>query len=95
MSKDKNRKNYAEIYLKQANDIGFSIKTSGSVEQIGNAILTLHAWFISEYIDKEKVADYLLYCMNSLKRKSNKETIQCVEVDLDELMKQMGGKDNG
>lgn len=83
----------AEIHLKQVDDIGFSLKTSGTAKDLGEAIMSLQAWFISEYIDPKQHAEYLVYIIESLNRKTKKDTIKSFEIDIKNLLKQMGGKE--
>jgi hypothetical protein len=71
----KEKKVKAEIHLKQVDDVGFSLKTSGTTKDIGEAILSLQAWFITEHIDPKQHSDYLLYVLESLNRKNKKEAI--------------------
>lgn len=91
MSK-KEKKLQAEIHLKQVNDLGFSLKTSGTPKDIGEAIMSLQAWFITEYIEPKLQSDYLIYIIESLNRKIKKDTIKSLEVNLEELLNQLGGK---
>lgn len=93
MAKKEKKEIKAEIHLKQVDDVGFSLKTSGTAKDIGEAILSLQAWFITEHIDQKQHSDYLIYILESLNRKTKKDTIKSIEFDLKELLKQLGGKE--
>ena len=89
----KEEKLQAEIHLKQIDGTGFSLKTSGTAKDLGEAIISLQAWFISEYIDPKQRAEYLIYIIEALNRKAKENTIKSIEIDIENLLKQMGGKE--
>lgn len=88
----KKRKLQVEIHLKQMDEIGYTIKTAGTPKDLGDAIMSLQAWFIAEYIDPKQRVEYLIHIMESLNRKTQKNTIKSFEIDMESLLKQMGGK---
>lgn len=88
----KKEKEVTEIHLKQHDGLGFSLRTIGTPQTIGDAIMSLYAWYITEHIRPEKQHEYLLHTLESLTRKIEKDTIKTIEVDLEGLLEQLGGK---
>lgn len=89
-----------KIHLEQKSDIGYTLETAGSVEDLGEAILSLQAWFISEFIEPEKHSEFLIYMLESIKRKLKTDSIRSIDTTsreefdkiIDEVMERLGGK---
>ena len=76
-----------EIHLTQYKDQGYALETSGTPEDLGEAVLSLLAWFIKEFIIPEKQSDFILCTIDSIKRKLDTASIKSVEVHKDTLEK--------
>lgn len=90
--KKKQNKNKVEIHLQQRDEIGFLLKTQGTPEDLNNAIISLLAWYATEYIKPESYTKYLMYVLNDLKRKLDTRSIYAMSFDITDLFEQMGGK---
>lgn len=86
-----------EIHLTQYKK-GYTLETTGTPEELGDAVLSLLAWFIKEFIIPEKQDAFILKTIESVKRKLDTDSIQSVEVEkenleanIEKILKDLGG----
>lgn len=91
--KKENRR--TEIHLVEHSDKCFALEASGNAQTLDNAIISLHAWFMQEYVHPDDLATYVTHVTSRLIQKARNNQKEVISVDLKELLKQMKGENNG
>jgi hypothetical protein len=94
MAKKKENKR-TEIHLVEHSDTCFELEASGNAQSLDNAIISLHAWFMQEYVHPDDLATYITHVTGRLIQKAKNNPKEMIGVDLKDLLKQMKGENNG